>query len=82
MDNDIHVLPWVPYSPDLNPIEHLWDNLGRRVNARNPVNRMELIRILQEEWVQIPQEEIATLVSSMRNRCVACVKARGGHIRY
>ena len=29
--NNVQVLPWTAFSPDLSPIEHLWDQLGRRV---------------------------------------------------
>ncbi|UYV63569.1 hypothetical protein LAZ67_2004730 [Cordylochernes scorpioides] len=30
---DVHMLPWPPYSPDLSPIEHVWDIIGRRLHA-------------------------------------------------
>ena len=29
-------VPWLVMSPDLNPIEHIWDMLGRRMQAREP----------------------------------------------
>ena len=32
--NNINVLPWPAVSPDMNPIEHIWDYLGRKFRAR------------------------------------------------
>ncbi|GFW10931.1 transposable element Tcb2 transposase [Trichonephila clavipes] len=44
-------------SPDLNPIENVWDALGRQVAGRNypPTNKNTLIRALTEEWDKLPQ---------------------------
>ena len=37
-NNNIAPLAWSPYSPDLTPIEHMWDELDRRVRKRrNPL---------------------------------------------
>ncbi|GFV74755.1 transposable element Tcb1 transposase [Trichonephila clavipes] len=33
---DITCMNWPAYSPDLNPIEHVWDMLDRRIAARQP----------------------------------------------
>ena len=48
----------------LNPIEHVWDLLGRRVRARAipPRNAQELAGALLEEWDNISQQELANLV--------------------
>ena len=82
--NNIQVLPWPSFSPDLNPIEHLWDQLGRAVRSRQPrpQTRQELVQALLEEWDRIPQERIRRLIRSMRPRLQACIDARGGHIPY
>ncbi|GFU79848.1 transposable element Tcb1 transposase [Trichonephila clavipes] len=34
---DVTRMDWSAYSPDLNPIEHVWDMLGRRIAARHPL---------------------------------------------
>ena len=69
-DRNVSVLPWPAKSPNLNPIEHVWDLLDRRVRARSipPRNVWELAGALGEEWVNISQQELANLVQSMRRR--------------
>lgn len=82
--NNVNVLPWPACSPDLNPIEHLWDLLDRRVRLRQhpPANRQELVQALQAEWNRLPRDLIRRLTFSVRRRVLACVAARGGHTRY
>lgn len=77
-------MQWPANSPDLSPIEHLWDVLGRAVrrNYPPPVNLQQLVQFLQQEWAAIPQATIRNLIQSMRRRCTACLTARGGHTRY
>lgn len=77
-------MEWPAHSPDLAPIEHLWDELGRRLvnNHPPPVNVAQLTLFLQQEWEAIPQNVLQTLVNSMRQRCVECLAANGGHTRY
>ena len=33
---DVQTIPWPAMSPDMNPIEHAWDPIGRKFNQRNP----------------------------------------------
>ncbi|GFV67717.1 transposable element Tcb2 transposase [Trichonephila clavipes] len=81
---DIERMDWPARSPDLNPIEHVWDFLGRRLAARTlpPVTIRELRLALQDEWAAMPQQLIDTLILSMGRRCETCLAVRGDHIPY
>jgi transposase len=75
----IRLLPWPVNSPDLNPIEHVWDFLGKRVKRRQlgPETLNGLRVALQEDWSQIPQDYI----QSMPNRLRAVAAGQGRQIR-
>ena len=79
--SEIRVLDWPGQSPDLNPIEHLWDELGRRVHRRMPPpkNERELMNFLQTEWNLIPREYYRNLIKSMNNR-IEAVNAANGNV--
>ncbi|GFW44930.1 DDE_3 domain-containing protein [Trichonephila clavipes] len=66
---DIERMDWPVRSPDLNPMEHVWDLLGRRLIARTlpPVTIRELRLALQDEWAAMPQQLIDTFILSMGN---------------
>ena len=83
-DNHIRTLPWPALSPDLNPIERVWDEHGRCVRRRvNPPESIDqLQRALTDEWNNIPQAFVMRLIGSMCLRCLAGINARAGHTRY
>lgn len=78
------VIEWPPRSPDMNPIEHLWDKLKRRVRAHipAPANLRELENAVLTEWENIPQNAIQDLIRSMPRRMNAVIRSRGGNTRY
>ena len=70
--------------PDLNPIEHTWDMLDRRIQVREPPvqNICQLEAALHREWQQLSQQDIRCLTGGMRRRVEAAIQARGGYTRY
>ncbi|UYV61937.1 hypothetical protein LAZ67_1007106 [Cordylochernes scorpioides] len=74
---DVQMLPWPPYSPDLSPIEHVWDIIGRRLHALpKPRSEDELWQMVEREWRAIPQDAIRTLIDSLPRRVAACIAVR------
>ncbi|GFT90048.1 transposable element Tcb2 transposase [Trichonephila clavipes] len=80
----IQRMEWPACSPDLNPIEHVWDMLGRRIAARpRPHATVRDLEIaLLEEWNSIPQSLIDNLIASMADKCAAVLAVRGDHTPY
>ncbi|GFW71024.1 transposable element Tcb1 transposase [Trichonephila clavipes] len=80
----IQRLVWPARSPDLKPIENVWDALGRQVAGLNypPTNKNTLIRALTEEWDKLPQQLLDNVVQSMVRRVEYCMTLHGGHIPF
>ncbi|GFX76549.1 transposable element Tc3 transposase [Trichonephila clavipes] len=81
---DITSMDWPAYSPDLNPIGHVWDMLGRRIAARQPPTTFlsKLRRALFDEWCNTSQNQIDNLILSMSRRSKACITSSGRHTPY
>ncbi|KFM59455.1 hypothetical protein X975_18946, partial [Stegodyphus mimosarum] len=60
-------MAWPAYSPDLNPIEILWNDLGRAVSSRfsPPATLIEVETALQEEWRLLSSAVVDYLMASM-----------------
>lgn len=86
-NNNVNCLPWPARSPDLSPIEHVWDILGRKVYDPElyplpPATLDELEGRLHREWQRLPQADIQNLLLSMGRRLTECIAKGGGHTRY
>ena len=79
-NSNIAPLAWPPYSPDLTAIEHMWDELDRRVRKRRnpPATLAQLRNALIDEWNNIPMRTVNALVNSTQRRIRAATVARGG----
>ena len=80
----LQFLSWPAQSPDLNPIENLWQDIKRTVYNRpkKPTNLTKLDKIVKAAWRATPSDRIQVLVDSMPRRIEACIAAKGGPTKY
>ena len=86
-DNGIEVVDWPPYSPDLNPIEHVWRHMKEWVHTHYPelealtgdkdIIKECMVEALQEAWTAINEEFLTKLAESMERRIEAVIKIDG-----
>lgn len=72
------------YSPDLNPIEHVWSRLKRMLSEKNLPNSESLAAATQQAWTTInaDKEFLRGLTASMPDRLQAVIDASGGPTSY
>ncbi len=83
-DNDVNVLEWPPQSPDLNPIEHLWNEIDRRLRQLEyrVHNQDQLWEAIQKIWVETDNDFLTKLIQSMPERINDVIKAKSGYTRW
>ena len=89
-----HAIPltdWPPYSPDLNPIEHIWFHLKAMVlemhleladMGSGEDAKKALEDALVKAWQAIPSKIFEHCLASMPERVAAVIKAKGWHTKY
>lgn len=79
----IKSLIWPGNSPDLNPIENLWHNIGRKITKKSPKSVLELQTVIESVWNdESTNSDLKNLYESMPRRIEAVIKARGGCTKY
>jgi transposase len=81
-NHGITLLDFPPYSPDLNPMENLWNDVARRVEEERPETMELLQECLAKEWAKTSTHLIAKTIHSMPKRCKLVIEAQGDHIPY
>jgi transposase len=73
------VMEWPPQSPDLSPIELLWDEVDRQVQATRPSNLTQLENAVRQVWENITEDTLNKLIRRMPRLCEAVINAKGGY---
>jgi hypothetical protein len=75
-------LDWPAQSPDLNSIEHLWDELEHQLRTRpnRPTSVPDLTNALEAEWKQVPTAMFQYLVEYFPRRAEAVIAAKGDQL--
>jgi transposase len=85
VENKVVPMVWPAQSPDLNPIENIWQQIKIAIEqcSARPKNEKELLDALQEEWEKLRvQGSLKTLIKSMRKHIRDVIRAKGMPINY
>lgn len=91
-ENGVEIMEWPPYSPDLNPIEHIWVHLKSKLHEMFPDLKFAkntgepfkeyLSECIEKAWWALDEEVFVNLAKSMPNRVKAVIKAKGWYTKY
>ena len=73
---------WSAQSPDLNPIDQIWELLDRSILNRYKGSEKQVWKNLQKVWFSLTPVLLKRYIFSMRHRCLAVIEAKGDHTKY
>ena len=85
-DRGVFIIDWPPYSPDLNPIEAVWNKMKDYIEENywydeNP-SHDRLRRYVREAWDSITEDYLRELLATMPQRCQDVIAAEGGATKW
>ena len=81
-EKGVEQLKWPSFSPDLNPIEHIWDEVERRMRKEKAKNEFELKQALLKVWYNIGNDVTKKLVDSVPNCLHEVIRMNSYPTRY
>ena len=85
-ERDIRTIFWPPISPDLNPIEKLWNIMKDWIQDHyfnaDKLSYDALRKAVREAWDAVTPEQLNELIDEMGARCQAVIEAEGGPTEY
>ena len=83
-NNEIDVLQWPAYSPDLNPMEHVWAMFFKEVykNGKQYNSASKLWEAIEAVAKQLTDDKFESLIESISDRLMDVIANGGGRTKY
>jgi hypothetical protein len=78
-DQDFKTLEWPPQSPDLSPIETIWNVANMKLKAMEPRPRTpaRIRNAMLDIWDSLEEQMRIDLCDSLRDRLRECIRNKG-----
>ena len=76
-ENNIVVIDWPAYSPDLNPIENVWAYIKGKLSGKKFISMKQIETEIIKIWESIPKIQIEKTCESIYDRLGDCIEMKG-----
>ena len=83
-ERNIPLLSHPPFSPDLNPIENVWNWMKDYIEKNFPekMSYDNLRKAVKEAWEAVPESWLRELVAGMKERMEDVIEAKGMYTKH